>query len=91
MYTENYCLTNVKSEKIITLISENGESFCVTYKLLRLETPAEIFVITAECDGETAGVCVGTDQNKAKNVFALICEHGVMPCVLAETVGEMEF
>jgi len=82
------CCANIEARNKITLKDENGRIFEVNYKLVRLEIPDAIFVAVAECNGEIEGVCLGGDAKRAEYIFSLVCEHGVMPGVLSETVRD---
>ena len=84
------CQVNVVKERRSFLRSESGESFSVTYKLVRIDIPYTLFIIAAECNGENAGACVGGSGEMANEIFSLIAEGGVMPSVLAETLAEFE-
>ena len=81
--------SNIVLEKTVTLNNEEGRTFSVSYKLVELELPAKLYLLAAECETELSGVCLGSCRNSAEVIFSLTVRNGVMPCVLEETLREM--
>lgn len=87
---ETACQANVEKIKVMSYISENGIPFDVTYKLVKLSVPDTMFMMIAESGDESEGVCLGNDEAKSRLIYSLVCEYGVMPGVLGETVKDIE-
>ena len=82
-------MVSLEDEIEISLIKENGTPLKVAYRLIRLESPQKIFVITAESDGEYDGVCIAGDEVYAKRIFRSAVNNQVTPCVLSEVLRDM--
>ena len=86
----NDCHVIIDSRGEILQKAENGALYLATYKLVRLELPESLFILVAELNGEYEGICLGKDPQNAQRIFSLVCEHGVMPGTLDETIRDIK-
>ena len=62
------CCAGIEKQSTVTLLSESGEAFEVTYTLAAINVPHELFVITAECGMERASVLIAEDRAKSEQI-----------------------
>ena len=72
------------------IADEGGIGLSVAYKLILIELPFPMYVLIGEMNGEYSGVCVGSDRLRAREIFSAVCDGGVTPFVLDETVRDLD-
>ena len=85
----SFLTARLENENEISVTKENEVSFKVLYRLICLESPRKIFVITAESDSEYDAVCITGDEIYAKSIFRSVIKNQVTPCVLTEVLRDM--
>lgn len=84
------CRASIEAQKIMKFNGDNRKVFEVTYKFISLESPEHVFIAVAKCNGTTDAICLGVERNRAEYIFSLICEHGIMPGFLSETISDLD-
>lgn len=84
------CKAEVLRDACAALKDEGGNDIDISYRLIELQLPESVFLLVAECNGEYDSVAVGNDKARAEAVFLRLSENGVTPCVLTETVRDLE-
>ena len=82
---------SIEAEEATRFTDDENRELNVAYKLLRIEAPYPIFVITAECGDEYDAVCITEGAAEAKKRFISVVRNTVTPCVLGEILRDMAY
>lgn len=76
-------------DKTVDTVDDSCDPLKLRYRLLALELPYEIYVITVDSDSEFSAECLGGDRSIAELAFDALLSGGATPISLSEIVRDM--